>query len=189
MALVTQSNVSGGGGGSDTSALLSFSPTDVFPIRSAFHADSGETVGTQFCIRPGLLAIQITGIRFYWNSAGGETIKCSLYDPTAGSLATITIVTSGVGPYTATFASPYVVPPADYQLLLTAAIFETTLGTFFWVGGNGPPINTFTPALPFFGGRRLVWSRFNRFAVGDGNPNLDGGNAWVPIEPVLAEIP
>jgi len=166
-----------------------YSPVDVFIINTTLNNGTGETVGSQFFIRPGATAVLITGIRFYWNSALGETVKVSLYDPAGGApLRTVNVVTSGIGKYTGTFATPYSVSGSAYQKLFTAAFFQVSAGKYSHAAGNASPLSTYTPARPFFGGRRLGWVGFNRFGSGDSNPTLDGSTEWVPVEPVLSEV-
>lgn len=85
-----------------------------------------ETVGCMFNL---LRGVTITGIRFYATFASyNKSVKCGLWNITQGNveLANQTVTVTAAGIYTATFASPYVVPNNRIGDQYAVGMWETT---------------------------------------------------------------
>lgn len=163
---------------------LWWSPVDYFVASGGAPAlvAGSFTTGTGFQVNQ---SQTVTGVRFYWPAAGAVNIRCSLWNGAGVELANATVATSGIGAYTATFASPQTIGTlASLTQRYKVAMWENS-GTNYtrWGGGIVPAIY---PALPNYGSPAMLWKTFAQWAAGNAHPGGDNtGVEWFPVEPVF----
>ena len=157
-----------------------------------FQIDSGSivltagnfTLGHRF--RP-LKPFTITGIRLYWAGAPAVSLKCSIWNEAGVLPTTKTVVTSGIGIYTATFTTPVSAVRTAGQGVANwwrYGIYETT-------GANYTRIANIMTAIGTFDGKQLlsfsyIWDMTtSMFVAGDGDPTGTVGNT-IPSELLFA---
>jgi hypothetical protein len=166
-------------------SALWWNPVDYFVASGGAPTLTGGdfTVGTGFQVNTSQI---VTGIRFYWPGAPAVTIRCRLWDGAGAGLASVDVVTAGIGKYTGTFATPVTIPViASLTLRYKVSIWETT-GTNYarWSGGVSPAIY---PVLPNFASQFSFWKTFAQWAAGNAHPGGDNtGVEWFPVEPVFS---
>jgi hypothetical protein len=172
-----------GGGGTEEAAIV-FSAVDTLAVdnNAPQTANANQSQGVSFFIRPGP-SVDIVGIRFRWQSALGETVKCGLYSAAGALLASVNVVTSGAGLYEGEFASP-VTPVFNRKYI--ASVHDVAGGTYSFYDKTAACSLTW-PALPFFGGRRIGWMNFALYHTGDASPDTTANTEVYPAEPMLQE--
>lgn len=162
-----------------------WSPLDFQVSHGGIVLTAGNfTNGHRF--RP-LKTFTITGIRLYWAGAPAVSLKCSIWDSAGALLATVTIVTSGIGVYTATFATPITVSRTagtGVANWYSYGIYETTGASYTRIA------NIMTAMGPFnsqaFVSFSFVWDMTTAmFVAGDARPTGTVGNT-IPSELVVA---
>jgi len=141
---------------------------DPVPIAVAFPpatqaGDFSTAYKFYFTDSPG----EITGIRFYWDGAGGPfTVRCRLYDNAGAVLATVDVAVNAAGVYTGLFATA--VATTTFTVYWTS-MYETT-GAF---NQRGIAALATTPVPPAFVGNGMIFLD-SGFAAGD-----NGGTAAI----------
>lgn len=154
-------------------------------IRGANEAlPSGEsngnyTMGTAFF--PAKSGLSCTGLRFYWVPAASRTIRCSLYSSAGGSaLASVDVVVSATGYFTATFSSPVALSlGVDYIVAIYELSGTKFLNTVSLTANRFPSRPTITGAI--------VMLPFHYLAAGAAKPTANAiATATHMIEPTIA---
>jgi hypothetical protein len=157
-----------------------------------FQIDSGSIILTAGNFTNGhrfrpLKNFTITGIRLYWAGAPAVSLKCSIWNEAGVLQATKTVVTSGIGIYTATFTTPVAAVRTAGQgptSWWSYGIYETT-------GANYTRIAATMIGIGIFDGKQLlsfsyIWDMTTAmFVAGDGRPTGTVGNT-IPSELLFA---
>jgi hypothetical protein len=176
-----------GGGGGEPEPAIVWSPVDTLRVGNT-DSPAGPydnfTVGTAFFIRPGT-PVNITGVRFFWAGLPGD-VKTVLYSAAGAVIKTATVTTTAEGVYEAYFSAPYPII-AGIGGFQTKHIVSVYHGTSYTRVYNNSPAALLTPALPFFGGRRIGWAALGLYGTGDALPTNVAGSHWYLVEPIIEE--
>jgi hypothetical protein len=179
----------GVGGNSNTAIRhILFSPVDWFVLNASVAPTTGSgnfTVGLRFIP---YRAIKITGIRFYWASAGNQTINCKLWDNTASEVATISVVTSGIGYYTTNWTTSYNVPSNKVNLIHYVSIRDNAGSTVTKTTSSACSFGTEPSALFVDPGIRYETSCTGYYSAGDAKPTSFNATERYPVELVYSLI-
>lgn len=171
----------GGGGGATTHQI---SPVTWFVDNATTPPNTGAgdyTVGVYFIPQR---EVTITGIRFYWASAGNETVNLKIWNSVdAAATATQSVVTAGVGYYTATFGSPYAVP-ANRVSVTHYATMRDNAGAIYTKTATANSASVLESPVCFC--EPGVWfGTSSCYAAGDAQPTPGPTAERYPVEPVF----
>ncbi len=173
-----------------------YSPVLVGKAHATALAVFSATVGRAYSFDD---TVSITGLKFWWSGGGGAlTVKCQLWDPAGVSQKTVNVAVNAAGIYTATWATPWVIPGADVGGRYMFSTWETS-GTYYQntAGVLNPEMadasgGALTPAVLM--GHHVMMATPkgvdpgpNCYSVGDALPTItqNGLTNYFTIEPVL----
>jgi hypothetical protein len=170
-----------------TTEALYFSPVDMISGNLTAGVTAGSiTTGVKFWVTK---TVMISGIRFAWGGSTPRTIKCKIYHNT--TLAqTASVAVSGIGIYTASFATPESCSYLGSADAHSICIWETT-GTEY-TAYNGytafPAANAGTRSDYAFMISPSVFVHGSFQNYGSGDVVLSSNASWAqfPIEPIFA---
>ena len=153
---------------------VQWSPVDI--MAAGGGAGGSFTTGSQFVARR--TGTSVTGVRFAWgNPTTTYTVQCQLWSGNT-SIGSATTSVTGVGIYTATFASAV-------ALTSNAAYYVTCWeqsGAKYSSYGAGY-VNQ--PTAPWYGGCYLDWLSLNNYGTGHAAPTSTAATERYPVEPIF----
>lgn len=171
---------SSGGGSSSTHR---FSPVDWYVLNGTAPVSTAGNFTSGTAFRP-TRAVRITGVRFYWNNAGGQTVNVSIWNTTdAAAQKTDSVVTSGIGYYTVTFGTPYDVPSNRVNEIHYCAMRDNA-GAIYMVTTAASAKSTTDPS-GFLSEPGWLFVNMASFAAGAAKPTGTAGGNRYPCEPVF----
>jgi hypothetical protein len=171
--------------GSGSVSEPTFSPLDWYVLNAgtAPNSLSGNwTLGTAFIP---VRSVRVTGVRFYWANAGGQTVNCKLWDDTSSAIRTVSVVTAGIGYYTGTFSSAYDVPSNKINYTHYATARDNAGGVYTRTSAANSRPTTDNPIIICAPGIRYPSPAFNYFLAGDNKPTSTSAGERYPVEPVF----
>lgn len=171
--------------GSSAVSEPAFSPLDWYVLNAVTPPNSLAGNWTLGCAITPLREVRILGVRFYWASAGGQTVNCKLWDNTASAVRTVAVVTSGVGEYSGYFSSPYDVPSNKINYRHYATVRDNAGGVYTRTSaaagrtGDDSPITLSPPGV------RFEVNGFNFYVAGDGRPTTTSVGERYPAEAIF----
>lgn len=172
------------GSGESGEPLFVISPLEWFTVNPTSAPTSVAGNFTLGCSFIPYRSVRVTGVRFYWANAGGQTVNCKIWDDTT-TVASIAVVTSGIGYYTGTFVSPHDVPTnkINYRHFATVRDNAGAVYTNSTIASSRATVDfAFTHALP---GIRYETGSNNYSVAGDARPTTTHGTNRYPVEPLF----
>lgn len=145
----------------------------------AYNAGGDYTVGNKWIPNCRLV---VTGCRFYTAAVGSPTIRCKLWGPAVGHLASVDVATTSAGIYTATFATPVTIALADVGQAHYSSIYQTNAAGWTEAGTD----TAWEPTPNALWGPHVQWLSSYQYAGGDAKPTSAYGGSYLPMEPTFA---
>lgn len=172
------------GSGESGAPLFVISPVDWFTVNPSSVPTSIAGDFTLGCSFTPFRSVRVSAVRFYWASAGGETVNCKIWDDTT-AVVSIAVVTSGIGYYTGTFVTPYEVPSnkVNYRHFATVRDNAGAVYTNTTIASSRASVDfVFVHALP---GVRYETGSNNYSVAGDARPTTTHATNRYPVEPIF----
>lgn len=145
----------------------------------AYNAGGDYTVGNKWIPNCRLV---VTGCRFYSAAVGSPTVRCKLWGPAVGHLASVDVATTSAGIYTATFATPVTIALADVGQAHYSSIYQTNAAGWTEAGTD----TAYEPTPNALWGPHIQWLSSYQYAGGDAKPMSAYGGSYLPMEPTFA---
>lgn len=135
------------------------------------------TVGMQFTVGRSCL---VTGIRFFWATAGAaRTVRCTLWPNAGAALATVDVSVSASGIYEGYFTTPIAVNAATFY---RASIWETSGGSYTAMTQSA--VAAIIPRPSYWGGF-VVPNAITQNAAGNAIPTATAGAEFYTVDPIV----
>lgn len=171
--------------GSSALSEPAFSPLDWYVVNAASAPTSLAGNWSLGCAVTPLRAVRITGIRFYWASASGQTVVCKLWDDTASAVKTVSVSTSGIGIYSGYFSTPYDTPSNKINYRHYVTIRENTGTVYTRTNAASSAAGVDNPITLSAPGVRFEESAICFYVAGDARPTtISTGNLY-PVEAIF----
>jgi hypothetical protein len=177
---------SSGGGASGSVIEVGYSPVDIAQAASVGVAELAgaggstaggggpNTSGSRFYVTK---AATCTGVRFFWRPNTSRTVRCSLWDNTAGTrLKQIDIAVVNQGIYSGTFASSQALTPGK---LYAVSFYDLAGVDYSYING----IQSYV--MPQYGGPHLIWNSWTAWSSSDVFPASSASTEKYPVEPIF----
>jgi hypothetical protein len=161
-----------------------FSPVDWY-VKNAitpptYVGGTSYTMGLKFTP---LRVVEIKSIRFYWASAGNQTITCKIWDDTSTAVKTVSVATTGVGYYTGILPSSYVTPSNKINKSHFATIYSSASNGYTYVNVSYCRSVVEMPNIICEPG--IILQGMYWYIAADARPTTQAGGERYPVEPVF----